>query len=212
MNETSQQLLFVRADRVPGIKSRIHDLVPWIYGSDRRYFEILLAGYPQGETLTRWMKRGDGEIDLSRTHLAIADDEIAGGFVAMRGAEVATRREADILDLVRHTRELDRGRLRPRIQDLFPLFGPVKSTDFYVSKFGLLPGAARIRPHLGEPILEYCVEVAKNSGASRIRIDVDQTDRFVSDLCDESGFREIRKGRADRARITYRNLESRAVN
>jgi hypothetical protein len=206
MTDLTRHLLFIMAHKVPAIEERLYQLVPWIYRADRRYFEILLTGHEAGTTLARWMRRADAEIALSRTRLLIANDRVAGGFCAMAAREVTSRREADILDLVRHSEDPRSPQLRARIKDLIPLFGPLKRRDFYLSKFGLAPDITDQKEALAEALLKDCISYAAGQGADRLRIDVDETDQFTCELLADYDFKPIDRGRAPLAEITYLNL------
>ena len=204
MTERSSKFLFVQAHKSPGIIDRLHLLLPWIYESDRRFFDILLQDWDFNEILPRWMVRDESEHGLHRTRLLIAEDRIAGGFVAMPGREVALARESDILDLVRHSDPRDWRKLRERVQDLYPLFGPIRPGDFYISRLSGLP-SLKERGY-DEVIVEEALNRARQHHVDRVRIDVDEANQRLCSICTAYGFETIDRGRVPNSTVTYLNL------
>lgn len=204
MNDRTPQILFVDAVDSPGIEQRMERLVPWVLHSDRAYYSVVYAHHDTRQTLTDRICDPDSEIALQNMRLLIADDRIQGGFIAFAGRQLLRRREADVVDLYRHTEPHLRGELRRRLKDVLQLFAPVAPNDLYVSKMQLYPGMNG--PALSQPLMEECIRKARGAGFERIRVDVDTESEIFADVFHQAGFEVIDRGEAPIAGIQYLNM------
>ncbi len=204
MNERATQILFVDAADSTGIEHRMERLVPWVLHSDRAYYSVLLARHDTPHKLAERIASPDSEISLLNMRLLIANDEIAGGFIAFSGRQLLRRREADVVDLYRNTDPHLRPELRRRLKDLLHLFAPVGPDDYYLSKMQLYPGMNG--PALSQPLIQECIRRARGAGFERIRVDMDADCEIMVDVCRERGFEILRRGEAPIAGIQYLNM------
>lgn len=204
MTDANTHIMFIDADRRPGIEEIVDRMIPWMIIPENRFYCALLEGHDAKPTLRRWIKNPDSELSLHKTRLMVANDRIGGGFTGFAGRQLQRRRETDLVDLVRNAARKRCPKLRPRLRDLMPLFAPVAPNDFYVSKFGVAPEWNHTDLH--QPLLDECLRIAEGGGFDRVRIDIDDRNGPLFGLLDDNGFTVRQTGKADEADIRYLNL------
>jgi ribosomal protein S18 acetylase RimI-like enzyme len=168
---------------------------------------ILEAGSPHLE----WLYLGDplrtvvSYLDVERSELwaglvtALWDgDTVAGGYVAVDGAEVARRRRADTTQLVKWTPPDKRPELRRRLWH--DVYLPVDPEHRFLSKIGIRP-AWRGRG-LGGELLDAFVRESFDRGFAAVRLDVVRGS-VAHGLYERRGFCEIGARRLEPLDVEY---------
>ena len=203
MTTNKRQVQIVWGHKTPDVDQKLDDIIPWVHQAGRPYYDVFLEGTDTGEILEQWLNRRSSELSLRRTRLAVADDRIAGGYIALAGSELAGCRQADLLDLARTMNDHSYSDLRARMDDLNNLFAPVEAHDFYLSKLGVLPGMEDRELEL--PLIDDCINRARHGGFGRVRIDVSEQDETLG-LYETYGFEPIYRGRSSESGLCYLSM------
>ena len=204
MNRHLDHTQIVWGHKTPQAEHHIDSIVPWVRAADRQFYDIFLRGNDVDDVLRRWIGRRSSEISLRRTRLLICDDRIAGGYVAIAGAELAGCRQADLLALAREMGNGSYSDLRARMDDLSDLFASVEEHDFYLSKLGVLPDfeGRGLRSHL----MDDCLRRAQQGGFGRVRVDVAEGDEVNLGFFEGYQFRPIYRGKTKATDLRYLSL------
>lgn len=204
MTLRNRQVQIVWGHKTPDIDQKLDDVTPWILEAGRPYYDVFLEGTDPQEVIDSWLQRRSSELALRRTRLAVADDRIAGGYIAVAGGELAGCRQADLLDLARTMGNHSYSDLRERMDDLDDLFAPVEAHDFYLSKLGVMPRMED--KELEHPLMDDCIRRAQLGGFGQIRTDVSEDDEEMRDLLDTYGFRPIYRGKSTESDLRYLSM------
>lgn len=199
-----RQVQIVWGHKTPDIDQKLDDITPWVLEAGRPYYDVFLEGTDPHEVIGRWMQRRSSELALRRTRLAVADDRIGGGYIAIAGSDLAGCRQADLLDLARSMDDHSYSELRARMNDLDDLFAPVEAHDFYLSKLGVMPRLAD--RELEHPLMDDCIRRARHGGFGQVRTDVCEDDDEMRGLLDTYGFRPIYRGKSSRTNLRYLSM------
>ncbi len=201
---TDRQIQIVWGHKTPHIEQKLDDIIPWVHQAGQPYYDVFLEGTDSEEVLSRWLQRRSSELALRRTRLAVVDDRIAGGYIAVAGTDLAACRQADLLDLARTMGDRSYSELRSRMNDLDELFAPVEAHDFYLSKLGVMPRAAH--RELEIPLLDDCIQRAEHGGFGQVRTDVCEDDEAMRSLLQTYGFRPIYRGKTPDGQLRYLSM------
>ena len=204
MPRHQRQVQIVWGHKTTNLDEKIDDIIPWVRESGRPYYDAFFDGVDTDEIIDRWLRRRSSELSLRRTRLAVADDRIAGGYIALPGSEVAGCRQADLLDLARSIDDHSYSDLRDRMRGFSDLFAPVDTHDFYLSKIGTRPEIDD--RELEIPLMEDCLSRAEHGGFGRVRIDVPEDDEDSRGFYETYGFRPIHRGKDDQGRLCYLSM------
>lgn len=204
MTRRTRQVQIVWGHKTPEIEQRLDRIVPWVLDAGRPYYDVFLEGTDPREVITRWLQRRSSELALRRTRLAVADDRIAGGYVAVAGRQLAAARQADLLDLARLMGKRSYSELRARMNDLENLFAPVEAHDFYLSKLGVIQQMED--RELEHPLMDDCIRRARHGGFGQVRTDVCEDDEEMRELFETYGFRPIHRGKASTGDLRYLSM------
>lgn len=211
MNDNTAVTQFIQASRIPSIADRIGELLPWIYDSNRRLYDHLLAPYGVRRTLLRWLKQSEGTLDLERIWLIIADDEIAGGYCTIPGSQMSRRRESDLIDLSRAAKDPRAPALRRRVQAIPHLFWAVRRQCHYLSALGATPAANLRSPRIDRTeiyrsLLNHCLDHVGDDGEEELCIDVDPAQKNALEILNSAGFYTRAAHRFNASPLTFRRL------
>ena len=204
MTRRSHQVQIVWGHKLPRTEEKFDDIIPWVHQAGRPYYDVFLEGVDAEQMLARWLQRRSSELSLRRARLLIADDHIAGGYIAVAGGELPGCRQADLLDLAREMGKLTYRQMRARMDDLGDLFAPVEEHDFYLSKLGVMP---RMQGRgLNKYLMDDCLHRARQGGFGRVRTDVDENDEETRAFFETYGFRPIYRGKAKSGQLRYLSM------
>jgi GNAT superfamily N-acetyltransferase len=163
------------------------DAAEWILDAGSPHLEWLYLGDPLGTVVSY--------LDVERSELwaglvtALWDgDTVVGGYVAVDGAELARRRRADTMQLVKWTAVAERPELRRRLEASQDVYLPVDPEHRFLSKIGVRP-AWRGRGLGGELIDAFVLESFER-GFECVRLDV-LRGSLAHGLYERRGFLEI---------------------
>jgi hypothetical protein len=72
--------------------------LPWVHAAAQSYIDWLFgAASAASRILEQWMRRPSSEVFIRRAVLAVDETQPVGGFIALRGAELARCRMQDTL-------------------------------------------------------------------------------------------------------------------
>lgn len=204
MARRSRQAQIVWGHKMSRIDQKLDDIVPWVREADRPYYDVFLRGTDLDRIIARWLRRNSSELALRRTRLLIADDRIAGGYIAVAGGDLSGCRQADLLDLAREMSDHSYTDLRARMDDLDDLFAPVEEHDFYLSKLGVLP---RMKGRgLNKELMDDCLHRARQGGFGRVRLDVAEEREQTRAFYETYGFEPIYRGKAKQSDLRYLSM------
>lgn len=201
MAESIPQLQVIAGDKIPGVASRLAKIVPWVLSAGRPYYDHFLAGYGMEPIIARWLTMSTSEISLKWSRLLIADDDIAGGYIALPGRILNQCRQADLLDLARQLGRNSYSQLRKRVRDLHPLFSPIENDSLYLTRLGILPH--KRGQGLSHHLMKDSIAQAIAGGYPRLRLDVCEENHTARNLFEAHGFQTDHRGHALAANITY---------
>lgn len=205
MAETSSSLLILSGDELSGVEFHLPKLITWLRDAGRPHHELLLSGTDPDAVLRAWIERSTSEFALKNIRVLIADDDIAGGYLAMPGREVDRRRQEDLLDLARRRGRAAYAHIRACVRDLYPLFSPIRRNDFYLSRIGILPH--KRGRGLAHHLIQDCIERATARGADRIRLDVSGDNAIAISLFQSHRFEIDYRGHALGANLFYEGMK-----
>lgn len=205
MADQRPSVLIVSGDEIPGVEFHFPKIIAWLRDAGRPYHEYLLAGLNPDEVLRRWLNRPTSEFALQYIRVLIVDDDIAGGYLALRGKEVARCRQEDLLDLARRRGRAAYAQIRACVRDLYPLFSPIRRNDYYLSRIGLLPH--KRGQGLAHYLIQDCIERATQFNADRIRLDVSGDNQIAISLFESHQFEVDYRGHATVANLFYEGMK-----
>lgn len=204
MTRRPQQVQIVWGHKLSQIDQKLDEIIPWVRQADRPFYDIFLLGIDAEITIGRWLQRHSSELSLQRTRLLIADDCIAGGYIAVAGSKLTGCRQADLLDLARQMGEHSYTELRARMDDLSTLFAPVEDHDFYLSKLGICPRMEG--RNLEKHLLDDCLHRARQGGFGQVRVDVPEHNAASRGFYEAHGFQPIYRGKSRSSDLRYLSM------
>lgn len=154
----------------PSPDSFVLHALPWILEAGNPYYRELLGMAGSVSVLEAWMHRASSEVSIRRVQFLVCDSQLAGGFIALGGAELRKARKADGIALMTGVRTEGRSALMNRLTNLAHLFAPVADDEYYLSKLWLAPQFRG--KHLGGLLLGRYIEEGLRLGYTRYRLDV----------------------------------------
>jgi ribosomal protein S18 acetylase RimI-like enzyme len=182
--------------------SEIPLALPWVHAASQPYIDWLLGGRaPAIRVLEQWMRRPSSEVFVGRAVLLLGEAQPVGGFIALRGGELARCRTQDALAAVAKTPTDRRSSLVLRLglgRELFPEVAP---EDLYLSRMGVLPHA-RGRGY-GKAIILQHLRRGIRRGFRRFSLDVWSGNTAAIGLYTSVGFRPERQHHLEAGGMTY---------
>jgi GNAT superfamily N-acetyltransferase len=133
--------------------------------------------------------------------LLLANDAVAGVYVALPGAEVASCRKADTLALLRELEKRERDAVLRRLAAVRSLFAPVAANEWYLSKLAVASPFRGLG--LGRRLVERYLAAGAERGFSRYRLDVDAADDAAVELYRSYAFRVVHDASSEEAKMRY---------
>lgn len=170
-----------------------HEIVELVHEAGNPYYDWLLDGTDRArEILSVMSGKTSSELSAGRARLLVAGSTLLGMYLALEGREVAACRAADTLVLLGQLGRGDvreREALRERITESHRLFGPMSSTDFFLSKIGVVAefrgqGVAGI-------LLDSFLDEGVAIGYGRFRVDVSADNEPAVALYESRDFRAV---------------------
>lgn len=160
-------------------------VLPWVHEAGNPYFDWIFGGPDRAsEVLAKWVRRRSSEVSMRRAVVALHDDRVVGGFIALDGAELARCRQADLMSLI--TQLGSDKALESRLTASQGLFARVEPDDFYLSKIGVQP---EFRGHgVAKELMRLYSESARQRGLPRLRLEVSATNTAAVRLYESLGF------------------------
>ncbi len=191
-----------------GLEQYIPDVLPWIHEAGNPYFDWIFGG-PEAarQNLARWMRRLSSEVAIGRVNLLFERNRPVGGFIALRGTDLAVCRRADALDLLREAAEQGDAEFPARLKAVRNLFPRVAADEFYLSKMGV---AAELRGiGCGRRLaLEY-LRAGRVAGCRRFRLDIWTGNKRARGLYESLGFEVASESLSEEAGMRYLSMVKR---
>jgi ribosomal protein S18 acetylase RimI-like enzyme len=158
----------------------------WVYATSPAYFDFLFGGEePALRNLASWLSRENSEFSWRRCRLLTLDGRAVGCLIAVPGAEIAQRRRADTLALIKECPAAGRAGL---LGKLAGLQGALESaTDGLYIRSLSVDTAFRGRGY-GKQFLQMLIEEAASFGIRRFSLDVEAHNVAARSLYERVGF------------------------
>jgi len=181
--------------------------LPWIVDASNPYLaELLQSCGASEETVRGWAESASSEFWIGRARLVIGiDGEAVGGYIAMRGDELASCRRSDMARLLKTTPKPLLRQLSTFLKATGALFAPVSPDDFYLSKVGVL-GAYR-QQGLGSRLVADWLAQGVAMGSRCFRLDVSKDNAAAISLYERHGFSTFYEGRAPDYQLGYVSMQ-----
>jgi ribosomal protein S18 acetylase RimI-like enzyme len=176
--------------------------LPWVHAASEPYVDWLLGGRSEAlRILEQWMRRPSSEVFIGRAMLALEENQPVGGFIALRGAELARCWMRDALAAVAVTPPERRTSLQLRLRLGRQLLPPVASDDLYLSRMGVL-AHARGRGY-GRAIIREFLRYGLRGRFGRLSLDVSSGNTAAIRLYSSVGFHPERERQLEAVGMTY---------
>lgn len=167
----------------------------WIMQSGYDFFIVLFGGKENAiHCLHHWVCRKDSEFSALLSTIALVDLQPVGVAIGVPGPEVASRRRADLLSLIKGASPERRGELSLNLQKMAGLTAPVEKADYYIRTITVDESQ---RGHgLGRQLVKKIIAEGGAAGFRRFRLDVQSDNLPALKLYSSLGFERIFQGRA----------------
>lgn len=189
----------------PSPESFVLHVVSWILEAGNPYYRKLLGMTSSASVLEAWMRRVSSEVSIRRARFLVCDSQLAGGFIALGGAELRKARRADGIALMTGIRAEDRSALMNRLTNLADLFSPVADDEYYLSKLWLAPQFRGKR--LGGLLLARYLDEGLRLGYTRYRLDVHTENEAAIRCYRSAGFVICGSATSKDGRIGYYSMK-----
>jgi ribosomal protein S18 acetylase RimI-like enzyme len=165
-------------------------LVSWIVEAWKPYRQWLLGeGERAAEVAQAWLARDSSELSITGVTALLDGETHLGGYVAVSGHDLPSRRKADLLWLWQHADDAGRRELAGRLNESRGLFASVEPRHFYLSKIGVL--SAHRGKGLGRVLVDDFVRAGLEEGHEALRVDVWADNESAVRLYRKRGFETI---------------------
>jgi ribosomal protein S18 acetylase RimI-like enzyme len=177
------------ASFVPGseIDRSVVNSLSWLYDASNPYWDWFWGG-PEiaREQLTAWTLRASSELSLQRTTLLVKGQRVIGGYIAVKGDELAVCRQADLFALLRYCRSSKNDGPLKRVnvaKSAFPLVAP---EEYYLSRIGVENSFRGMG--YGRQLLEHFIAHGTKQGHKTFCLNVTRTNSDAVTLYTRNGF------------------------
>jgi ribosomal protein S18 acetylase RimI-like enzyme len=180
--------------------------LPWVFDATTPYLEWVVGSREAPISLLRtWMAHPKSEVSIARAFVLRSGADVAGGFIAMSGAEVLRARTADSLSLVKSLRHGRDKSWMARWKESAELFPAPHNDDFYLSRMGIAtPFRGRGYAKL---LMKKYLEVGIARNYRRFRLDVVTTNDVAIRMYERFGFRRISVHHSSDGSVSYQAME-----
>ena len=162
----------------------------WILDAGNPYLGWFLGGPARAlEIISEWRSRKSSELSLARATALLEGERVLGGYIALRGRDLARCRKADLLWLLKRCSAAERRDLSQRLENSRELFAPVPAEHCYLSKIGLLPEYRG--QGFGSFLLDAFISASVEKGYDTLRLDVCADNQAAIRLYRRRGFEVI---------------------
>ena len=162
-------------------------LALWAYNTGPRYFDYIFGDVAGAcRNLKAWIGRDSSEFSGKLCYLLSVDRVAAGCLIVVPGAEVAPRRRADTLTLIKNCPSAQRPALLLRLAALHTTLPPVQAEELYIRCFSI--DQSCLGRGLGRAFLQRVIADSQRCGANRFRLEVEADNGAASALYRKLGF------------------------
>jgi ribosomal protein S18 acetylase RimI-like enzyme len=169
-------------------------LARWVHATSPQYFDFIFGDADCARwNLEHWICRDNSEFSGKFCYLLTVDGASAGCLIALPGAEVASRRRADTLALIKNCSSTNRPKLMARLASIQTTLASVMADELYIRCLSVDP-AYRGRG-LGEIFLQDVINQSMGIGIGKFRLDVEAGNAAALGLYSKLGFAVAHSGR-----------------
>lgn len=196
---------FWKAADAPNAEHLLLHALPWIMEAGRPYYDVLFGDAGSTRSyLQKWACRVSSEVSIRRIEFLMSDSDLAGGFIALSGADLRKARQSDSVALLMSAAPQDRPALTLRLTNVSDLMAPVGDDEYYLSKLGL---AQQFRgQRLARTLVDRYVEEGARLGHSRYRLDVHADNETAIHCYRSAGFDISRRSQSQDGALTYYSM------